>query len=604
MGKIDWREYWQELSQDPVSASAFALLTLNGLSLNQIQQIDADHVNLSEGWITTADGFTLPLVTQAARPFSLLDEKQPFAGANVESVFQKLAGLEAEAHRRFAGAIWYTSEEGRVLMETAGISEAPILPLRFMFPISIAERLHPGDTSETAVYSRHVLQTAADWLYADSFAPRQSPVNRVLNALKEPRTVFLIASLAVSGVNFVYNILMGRLLTPADYGQLSLIITLQLLMGLLPHTFQTVTARFSSRYYARQETALLAALRSTIGRLTWKIGIVFAGLGLLLAPLIVTLFHLDSLWLVIPLLIAAPFFIAMGADRGFLQGMDRYWWMTAAYTSEALLRLIIGVLLVLALTSSGRALDGAVWGLAQAMVVTWFISWLAMQLFRSPATPETPTPIEQRQAWFRLISVTMMALVGQAAITNSDFLLVKNFFSADEAGLYAAVSVMGRIVYYGALPLTILLIPMIARRQALNEPTQPILVLLIGGGAAACITLFFISLLAAPTILRVIYGEPYVPGASLLPAYVVAASLYTLANLMISYRIALGHGSETWMPLLAGAGQIVALLLFHQTLEQVIFVQIGLMAVLLIVVSGQIFRSSQQPRPVPAIGSP
>jgi O-antigen/teichoic acid export membrane protein len=594
MAPVNWHEIWQHSSGNPLIAAAFALLTLNGLSLKQIQALEVGQIDYQTGWLMTSDGLRYPLVSQAAQLLAVLpDVPRPFATSEAEAALREFAPLESAAHRRLAGAIWYTSDEGRALMEFAEISEAPILPLRFMFPFSIAERLAQSPEPDMLTTSHQVLQSAADWLFEESFAPRRSISTRVLNALQDGRSVFVVVSLGVSALNLLHNIIMGRLLTPADYGQLTLIITLQLLIGLLPSALQTVVARFTARYHAQDNLALLMALRTAARRIAWGSGIALAVAGILLSPLLVTLFHLEHIWLLIPNLLVVPLFIAMSIDRGLLQGLDGFWWLSPAYASEAVIRLGVGVLLVLA--NTGRGLEGAVWAVAESVVVTWLISWLAVRHFRATQVESQPVASTERQAWLHLAGVTLMALVGQALITSSDFLLVKNFFSPQDAGLYAAVSVMGRIVYFGALPLTILLVPLIARRQALNEPTRSILYLLIGGGTAACGTLLVISLLFAPAILRLMYGEPYVPAAGLLPAYGLAASLYTLTNLMVSYRIALGRGSESWMPLLAGIIQIIAILMFHETLEQVILVQIVLMAVLCGAVAVQIVRSGRHP---------
>src|SRR5262249_27040049 len=119
MGKINWREIWHRLSQEPTSGAILALVTLNGLSLRQVRELALDKVNTNEGWLTTADGLTFPLVKQAAVFLSTLTEKMPFAAS--EAVFEALVPLEAEAQRRLAGALWYTSEEGRDIMDAVGV---------------------------------------------------------------------------------------------------------------------------------------------------------------------------------------------------------------------------------------------------------------------------------------------------------------------------------------------------------------------------------------------------------------------------------------------------------------------------------------------------
>jgi O-antigen/teichoic acid export membrane protein len=288
----------------------------------------------------------------------------------------------------------------------------------------------------------------------------------------------------------------------------------------------------------------------------------------------------------------------MGVDRGVIQGSGAYFWLSSAYSIEGVIRLGASVVLGYALLSAGRSLDGAIWGLAQSVLATWFVSWLGIRHLQS-ASHTAPNTGYERNEWRKLASVTLIALIGQALITNSDFILVKNFFSPEDAGLYAAISVLGRIVYFGALPLTILLVPMIARRQALNQPTRPILLLLIGGASVVCGMLIAGSWFAGQTIIGMLYGEAYLSSAGLLAPYALAASLYTLANLVVTYQIARGSGGETWMPLLAGSLQIAGIVLFHETLMQVILVQIALMGFLFLLIGWRVLRRDESLSTIP-----
>ena len=496
---------------------------------------------------------------------------------------QTLQPLEAAAHSRLAGAIWLTDEENKLILEMAGASDAPILPLRFTFPFSIVGELQPNEVSPVAVRSREVLNRAADWLVTETLTPPASLPQRMMGLLRQGSFIFLIVSTGVSGLNLIHNVLMGRLLSPADYSQLTLLITLQLLIGLLPATLQTVVARFGARYHARHDETTLRELLRQARRFSGIAGVAITVGMLVLSPLIIGAFQLRGIGLLVPLLLALPTFILMGADRGILQGVGHYLWLSAAYLTEGVIRLGVGILLGYALIRAGRSLEGAVWGVSQAMLATWFIGWLAVRHI-PPAPTDSPPATIERPAWIQLASLTLLALIGQALITNSDFLMVKNFFTSDEAGLYAAISVLGRIVYFGALPLTVLLVPLIARRQALGEPTRPILTLLLVGGAVICSGLVLGAWLFGAQVLQVLYGNAYLSAVGLLAPYALAASLYTLTNLTITYQIALGQGGETGLPIIAGIAQIALIGLFHQTLLQVIGVQIGLMAVLFVVV--------------------
>ncbi|MCU0464504.1 MAG: hypothetical protein MUF38_08015 [Anaerolineae bacterium] len=593
MSEQHWQRLFHQSQTDSYARVAVTLLLLNGVQVTDIAALAQADIDLEHGWLTTQTGRTYPLVSYAWDALAALLEAEPIISTTrMEAAASVLTHDETQAHRLLAGAIWVTDETLAMTLETSANSEMPILSLRFTFPFSIADRLQAREISAVSAQARHVLQSAADWLVEQMLTPKVHRLLRVARLLRQGSLVFLLSSTVVNGLNLIHNIFMGRLLSPADYSQLTLIITLQLLIGLFPSALQTVTARFAARYQARDESMLLHRLYQHTGRLGWGIGGAFAVLILLLSPLLVTAFKLDGVWLLLPVIGAIPLFIRTGADRGLLQGIGAYYWMSAVYLGEGIVRLGISVALGYALIEVGRSLEGSIWGLAQSMLVTWFIGWLALRHFVNPVQAAAPSNFQaERRGWLQLGGMTGLVLIGQMLITNSDFLLVKNFFSPEDAGLYAAVSVLGRIVYFGALPLTILLIPLIARRQALNQPTRPILLLIIGGGVIVCGGLVAGAVLFAPDIVRLLYGDAYIAASNLLAPYALAAALYTLTNLVVTYQIALGKGGETWMPILAGALQVIAIILFHESLAQVITIQILLMGLLFILVLWRVLRS-------------
>jgi hypothetical protein len=53
-----------------------------------------------------------------------------------------------------------------------------------------------------------------------------------------------------------------------------------------------------------------------------------------------------------------------------------------------------------------------------------------------------------------------------------------------------------------------------------------------------------------------------------------------LANVIISYRLSINNTGGTYLAIVAGVAQVGLLWLFHATLEQVVWVQVVLMAAL------------------------
>ncbi|HMX74311.1 MAG TPA: hypothetical protein PKE35_08650, partial [Anaerolineales bacterium] len=89
-----------------------------------------------------------------------------------------------------------------------------------------------------------------------------------------------------------------------------------------------------------------------------------------------------------------------------------------------------------------------------------------------------------------------------------------------------------------------------------------------------------LTLFVPEWIVKILFGSQYLGIAPLLWLYALATTLYALANVVINYRLSLGMGRETRFALAAGVAQVLGIIFFHQTLAQVVYVQVVVMAVL------------------------
>ena len=136
-----------------------------------------------------------------------------------------------------------------------------------------------------------------------------------------------------------------------------------------------------------------------------------------------------------------------------------------------------------------------------------------------------------------------MFFVGQVVINNVDILLVKHFYPPEQAGLYAAIAVVGRVVYMSSWAVVSSMFPLSAgvehpepyRRTVVITPL--LLVLSIS-------VLSLVGLRLLPNVVwRGLFGASFPSlgaqnGYSSLPLlYVAATSLYCLSVVLITYEM-------------------------------------------------------------------
>ena len=386
----------------------------------------------------------------------------------------------------------------------------------------------------------------------------------------------LFASMTVVNLgNYLFNLVLGRWLGPSAFADLSLIITVMLLITLVAATLQTIGAKFAAAYTASGDVARVAALRGWLGRAAWAIGLALLAVCGLGAPLWQRFFQTASPWPFVILGMGLPLYFAQGVDRGVLQGQTRFGALALSYQAEMWVRLLGAI----ALVALGWAVNGAVAGVTLSLAAAWMAgAWLLRA--RGPRAASTRLGADERRAIATFSGPVLAALVGQVLINNSDILIVKHFFAPADAGQYAALALIGRIVFFATLSVVTAIFPLVAQKQQRGETHRHLLWAALGLVALASAGVIAATLWLPGMMVSLLFGAAYLPIAPLLWLYAVATMLYALANVVINYRLAAGNSGGSALAIGAGVAQVAGLWLFHTSLYQVVAVQVVLMSAL------------------------
>jgi len=172
-------------------------------------------------------------------------------------------------------------------------------------------------------------------------------------------------------------------------------------------------------------------------------------------------------------------------------------------------------------------------------------------------------------------------LVGQMLINNSDVLIAKASLTPFDAGLYSAVALIGRAVFFLSWSVATVVFPVVALRHAKGESGHRVLaggVVAVLGIGATCVVG---ALLFGGPVLGIVLGPDYSGLSVPLAVYALSTTLFAVASLIASQHLATGRIRESWV-VLAGAGlQVALLLLWHNSIAQLIGAQLVAMSVLL-----------------------
>jgi len=156
---------------------------------------------------------------------------------------------------------------------------------------------------------------------------------------------------------------------------------------------------------------------------------------LLFHNLIASFLNLNDPVLIILLAIGVAFYIPLGSRRGYVQGAYGFRRLASSLVIEGAMRLGGSVLLILL----GFGVRGVIAANSAAVITAYLV-------ITPKLAARIPNPIRRSYA-LREMAQTLVFFSGQVLINNCDIVLVKHFFLLREAGLYAAVAMVGRVVF-------------------------------------------------------------------------------------------------------------------------------------------------------------
>lgn len=380
----------------------------------------------------------------------------------------------------------------------------------------------------------------------------------------------LFASMTLVNLgNYVFNLVFARWLGPSSYADIALVVTLLLTLTFATASLQLTSARFTARGSAADGDAV----RRALGRWAVAAGVALGALCVAGSPALASFFRTSSVLPFALLGAALPLYLAMGVHRGALQGRLQFVALSMSYQAEMWVRLLGAAVLV----ALGLGTAGAVGGLTASIVAAWYVA--RRSIGRGGAAPAGWRVDREVQ---RFAGAALLTIVGQILIGNSDVLIVKHAFSPAEAGGYAAVAVVGRIVFFAASATTMAMFPMVARRQRLGQPTLPVMAAAMAAVAAISLPLVALTAVAPDALVGALFGPSYAWVAPLLLPYAVASALYSLASVAVTHRLALGDVRGSLLALGAGVAQGALLLAAGTTLGLVVGIQVALMGLLVV----------------------
>lgn len=402
-------------------------------------------------------------------------------------------------------------------------------------------------------------------------------------------TLMIVLLLFSSLLNYGSNVLFSRVLDPVGYGELTSLFALTVVLAVPTGAAQTVIAE---RIAVLTEHGNTARVRYLVRYALAHIGVVAGIAGLVylaLTPLVAQALGLRHLGVAIALTPVLILGIIQPVALGVLQGLERFVAYGLVLVAVAISRIAFGLPWAAVEHGPGGALGGQAVGMLIVLVVTL---WLLRHLFNERGTGAATTGMRRRPDVQSLSASA--AFIGFAIISNLDVILAKAFMSPHNAGVYAALSTVGKIITFLPTTIAVVMVPMAARAEHAGSSSRVLrlsamLVLILAIAAAVP------TALAPRIVVRLMFGTKYLAAIHGVLPIVIAGACLAMTYHLVVYSVAIRD--RRWVLLLAVAVilQVAGIATFHHSPSQVATVQAGV-AVFMLVSNELLFHPILLPR--------
>lgn len=379
------------------------------------------------------------------------------------------------------------------------------------------------------------------------------------------------AAMAANALAVLFTVIFARVLGAGDYGSLAALVSALLILSVPGSALQVAVARdvAAGRYGAAAR--LSATVQGWLGRLLAMLG-AMAAVSLLARDLVAAAIGVEEGWAAAAVLPGAVVWLMLCVLRGSLQGVAAVRPVALSIVGEAVGRLALGGLLVVA----GAGVTGAFLGTPLAFAVTTVA--LAVVLRRRAGTPAHLPSAPRLRALGASAGTAIAALTLIMVLQNIDVILVKHRLAAADAGAYAATAVAAKVLIWVAIGVALHVVPEAARRAARGQPPLGALkhALVVIAGLAVPVLALYATV--PELLLRIGFGEEYVRAHRALLPLGLAMTLLACCYLGAQYLVALRHGAFLWILASAVAVEVPALALVGDSPLSVALVVLGVQA--------------------------
>ncbi len=397
--------------------------------------------------------------------------------------------------------------------------------------------------------------------------------------------ILFIGTMTANAGAYFFHLALGRILTPAEYSTLGALLSIYIILATPLGAVENTAAKIISQ--KKEDSNILAGKIALTNQYLNKISLISLFIYFLCIGLIYHYFNFTSFIGLTILGFGLLFMFKLSWNRGVMQGLFDFNWLSISFASEGLVKLFFGILLGLLFLRA----DIAIISLVLALLVAFCLSIFYLKQKFSTNKISKDIKID----YIKLIKESLRMIVGILGVSfflSIDVLMAKKYLSAYDAGLYTALSTLGKIVYFAPLSIATALFPYISQENklALRLKLLKKALIMVCGVVVIALIFYFIW---PKLIFTILFGEKYVFSWVLLGLIGLSLGVVGIVQLIVNYLLA----RKGWLFAIAlGFSAIIqffAYTFFHQNVSQMVHVTLVCSGIMLLLISLALFKTEK-----------
>ena len=370
--------------------------------------------------------------------------------------------------------------------------------------------------------------------------------------------------------NFGFNAAAAHLLGPARYGNLTAAVALLALANPIVTSIQTVASRLTTTLFSRGEAAQVRGLLIFYGVRVTFVGLVGTGLLVIASRAIGRFLREPSPWPIA--LAAAVTFLSLVThlQRGVLQGAASFGRYSVSTVVEASVKTVLALVFLLVVW---RSVEAALVAVAVGAACGLVANELLLRFL--PRAREKVRPVAHP---YRYSLLTLGTLILLSVLFAADVLAGKRYLSPHDAGLYAAASLSGKIIFFATSSVSLFLFPLFSSRKDEGLDSRRLLATAVGVVALGSGVVVAIYALAPSVVITPLFGARYDAVGRYLPWLGIAFGCYAIVYLAALFLLSHGRTIGTAVLSVAVLAQLAGLYITHDSIWRIVGVEFAVFA--------------------------